>query len=117
MVFSLPVSYSPTFDILPFFEAYGWMSRVSIIPPVTITADDKRLKDGKPAPGPFLLGVDCLGYDSKNALYSKIPQAVFVPVSRVVLLSLPFAQVIIAPRLKIAVPIMSSKIWTMLVAK
>ena len=32
------------------------MTRVGITPPkVTITADDKRLKAGKPAPDPFVL--------------------------------------------------------------
>ena len=52
-----------------FFEAYGCMSRVGIIPPpVTITADDKRLKAGKPAPDPFLLAADCLGYDPKKCV-------------------------------------------------
>ena len=29
---------------------------------VTITADDKRLKRGKPAPDPFLLAAACLGF-------------------------------------------------------
>jgi len=49
--------------------AYGCMSRVGIIPPaVTITADDKRLKAGKPAPDPFLLAADCLGYDPKKCV-------------------------------------------------
>ena len=45
------------------------MSRVGIIPPpVTITADDKRLKAGKPAPDPFLLAAKCLGYDPKKCV-------------------------------------------------
>ena len=45
------------------------MNRVGIIPPpVTITADDKRLKAGKPAPDPFLLAAECLGYDSKKCV-------------------------------------------------
>jgi beta-phosphoglucomutase-like phosphatase (HAD superfamily) len=45
------------------------MSRVGIIPPpVTITADDKRLKAGKPAPDPFLLAADCLGCDPKKCV-------------------------------------------------
>ena len=39
------------------------MTRVGIVPPaVTITADDKRLKAGKPAPDPFLLAAKELGY-------------------------------------------------------
>ncbi|KAF8311599.1 HAD-like protein [Clavulina sp. PMI_390] len=43
--------------------AYGAMSRVGITPPkVTITADDPRLKNGKPFPDPFLLAAKCLGY-------------------------------------------------------
>ncbi|KAF8799445.1 HAD-like protein [Phlegmacium glaucopus] len=49
--------------------AYGCMSRAGIIPPpVTITADDKRLKAGKPAPDPFLLAADCLGYDARKCV-------------------------------------------------
>ncbi|KZT18596.1 HAD-like protein [Neolentinus lepideus HHB14362 ss-1] len=49
--------------------AYGCMTRVGITPPpVTITADDKRLKAGKPAPDPFLLAAECLGFDAKNCL-------------------------------------------------
>ncbi|KAI0947080.1 hypothetical protein AcV7_009608 [Taiwanofungus camphoratus] len=49
--------------------AHGCMTRVGITPPpVTITADDKRLKAGKPAPDPFLLAAECLGYDAKKCL-------------------------------------------------
>ncbi|KAF8610488.1 HAD-like protein [Ceratobasidium sp. AG-I] len=49
--------------------AYGAMSRVGINPPaVTITACDKRLKAGKPAPDPFILAAECLGYDPKRCL-------------------------------------------------
>jgi beta-phosphoglucomutase-like phosphatase (HAD superfamily) len=49
--------------------AYGAMTRVGITPPpVTITADDKRLKAGKPAPDPFLLAASCLGYDAKKCV-------------------------------------------------
>lgn len=45
------------------------MTRVGINPPpVTITADDKRLKAGKPAPDPFLLAAECLGFDAKKCL-------------------------------------------------
>ena len=45
------------------------MNRIGIIPPpVTITADDKRLKARKPAPDPFLLAADCLGYDPKKCV-------------------------------------------------
>ena len=41
------------------------MACVGIIPPlITITADDKGLKAGKPAPHPFLLAAKCLGYDA-----------------------------------------------------
>ncbi|KAG1728530.1 uncharacterized protein EDB91DRAFT_1239376 [Suillus paluster] len=47
--------------------AYGCMTRVGITPPkVTITADDKRLKAGKPAPDPFLLAASELGFSAKN---------------------------------------------------
>jgi len=49
--------------------AYGCMTRVGIEPPeVTITADDKRLKAGKPAPDPFLLAAECLGYDAAKCI-------------------------------------------------
>ncbi|KAJ3787633.1 HAD-like domain-containing protein [Lentinula aff. detonsa] len=49
--------------------AYGCMTRVGITPPpVTITADDKRLKAGKPAPDPFLLAAKCLCYDPKRCV-------------------------------------------------
>ena len=45
------------------------MTRVGITPPkVTITADDKRLKAGKPAPDPFLLAAKELGYDAKRCV-------------------------------------------------
>jgi beta-phosphoglucomutase-like phosphatase (HAD superfamily) len=45
------------------------MTRVGITPPkVTITADDKRLKNGKPFPDPFLLAANELGYDAKNCV-------------------------------------------------
>ncbi|THH20696.1 hypothetical protein EW146_g721 [Bondarzewia mesenterica] len=49
--------------------AYGCMTRVGITPPeITITADDKRLKAGKPAPDPFLLAAECLGFDPKKCV-------------------------------------------------
>ncbi|KII88401.1 hypothetical protein PLICRDRAFT_54239 [Plicaturopsis crispa FD-325 SS-3] len=49
--------------------AYGCMNRVGIVPPpVTITACDKRLKAGKPAPDPFLLAAECLGFEAKNCV-------------------------------------------------
>jgi beta-phosphoglucomutase-like phosphatase (HAD superfamily) len=45
------------------------MTRVGITPPpVTITADDKRLKAGKPAPDPFLLAAKCLGYEATKCV-------------------------------------------------
>lgn len=44
---------SPTFNILPFFEAYS-----VIPPPVIIIADEKRLKAGEPAPDGRLLEYD-----------------------------------------------------------
>ncbi|KAF7338235.1 HAD-like protein [Mycena venus] len=49
--------------------AYGCMTRVGINPPeVTITADDKRLAAGKPAPDPFLLAAKCLGFSAANCV-------------------------------------------------
>lgn len=49
--------------------AYGAMTRVGITPPpVTITADDKRLKAGKPAPDPFLLAAKCLGFPANKCV-------------------------------------------------
>lgn len=45
------------------------MKRVGIVPPeVTITADDKRLKAGKPSPDPFLLAASCLGYSASRCV-------------------------------------------------
>lgn len=45
------------------------MTRVGIVPPpVTITADDSRLKAGKPAPDPFLLAASCLGYSASRCV-------------------------------------------------
>ena len=45
------------------------MTRVGITPPeITVTADDKRLKAGKPAPDPFLLAAELLGYDAKKCI-------------------------------------------------
>lgn len=49
--------------------AYGCMTRVGITPPpVTITADDKRLEAGKPHPAPFLLAAKCLKMDPKKCV-------------------------------------------------
>ena len=45
------------------------LSRVGIVPPnVTITADDLRLRAGKPAPDPFLLAAECLGYRASRCV-------------------------------------------------
>ena len=45
------------------------MTRVGITPPpVTITADDKRLKAGKPFPDPFLLAAECLGFPATRCV-------------------------------------------------
>lgn len=42
---------------------------MGIIPPkVTITADDPRLRAGKPAPDPFLLAAECLGYQAPRCI-------------------------------------------------
>ncbi|TBU44502.1 HAD-like protein [Dichomitus squalens] len=49
--------------------AYGCMTRVGIAPPeVTITACDKRLKAGKPAPDPFLLAAKELGFSARQCV-------------------------------------------------
>jgi len=49
--------------------AYGAMTRVGIVPPaVTITADDPRLRRGKPFPDPFILAAENLGYDPANCV-------------------------------------------------
>ncbi|KAK0504352.1 HAD-like domain-containing protein [Armillaria luteobubalina] len=63
--------------------AHGCMTRVGITPPpVTITADDKRLKAGKPAPDPFLLAAKCLGYDaSKCVVFEDSPSGIRAGVS------------------------------------
>ncbi|KNZ56313.1 hypothetical protein VP01_2436g3 [Puccinia sorghi] len=48
---------------------YGALKRVGITPPkVTITADDPRLKNGKPFPDPFILAAECLGFQPDNCL-------------------------------------------------
>jgi hypothetical protein len=42
---------------------------VGIIPPkVTVTVDDPRLRAGKPAPDPFLLATECLGYQASRCV-------------------------------------------------
>ncbi|KAH9985159.1 HAD-like domain-containing protein [Russula vinacea] len=49
--------------------AHGCLGRVGIVPPkVTITADDPRLRAGKPAPDPFLLAAECLGYRASRCV-------------------------------------------------
>ncbi|KAI0302452.1 HAD-like domain-containing protein [Multifurca ochricompacta] len=49
--------------------AHGCLARVGITPPeVTITADDPRLRAGKPAPDPFLLAAECLGYQASRCV-------------------------------------------------
>lgn len=54
------------------------MTRVGIVPPkVTITADDKRLKAGKPAPDPFLLAARELGFPaSKCVVFEDSPSGI-----------------------------------------
>ncbi|KAF8182346.1 HAD-like protein [Pholiota molesta] len=70
MIDSLPEGDTPSPPLaLKHMVPYGCMKRVGITPPaVTITADDKRLKAGKPAPDPFLLAAECLGYDAKRCV-------------------------------------------------
>ena len=65
---SIPNSEDPYLSHLV-SSAYGCMTRVGITPPkVTITADDKRLKAGKPAPDPFLLAAKELGFDATKCV-------------------------------------------------
>ena len=54
------------------------MTRVGITPPpVTITADDKRLKAGKPFPDPFLLAAKCLGFPvSRCVVFEDSPSGI-----------------------------------------
>lgn len=67
MVRSYDISAFPMAN--PSSLAFGCMTRVGITPPpVTITADDKRLKAGKPAPDPFLLAASCLGFNARNCV-------------------------------------------------
>lgn len=58
--------------------AYGAMTRVGIVPPpVTITADDPRLKRGKPHPDPFLLAAENLGFEaSKCVVFEDSPSGI-----------------------------------------
>jgi beta-phosphoglucomutase-like phosphatase (HAD superfamily) len=58
--------------------AYGAMTRVDIIPPnVTITADDPRLKRGKPFPDPFILAAENLGFDpAKCVVFEDSPSGI-----------------------------------------
>ena len=52
------------------FLSSAWLPRpVGIISPkVTITADDPRLRAGKPAPDPFLLAAECLGCEASRCV-------------------------------------------------
>lgn len=50
-------------------DCHGALARASIKrPAVTITADDPRLKRGKPFPDPFLLAAKELGYPIEQCL-------------------------------------------------
>jgi hypothetical protein len=63
------ISYGEYTNAPSLSPAYGCMTRVGITPPkVAITADDKRLKNGKPFPDPFLLAAKELGYDAKSCV-------------------------------------------------
>ena len=84
------------------------------------TADDKQLRTGKPAPDPFLLAADCLGYEQKKMRsirrflkwysfrYRDWCATVIAVCTQVA------GRVWSLQDWKIAVPIMSSKIWIML---
>lgn len=73
-----PILTCSPFYVLICSSAYGCMTRVGITPPpVTITADDKRLKAGKPAPDPFLLAAACLGFPaSKCVVFEDSPSGI-----------------------------------------
>lgn len=44
---------------------------------MTITADDKRLKEGKPAPDPFLLAAKALRYDTARCVvFEDLPSGI-----------------------------------------
>jgi HAD superfamily hydrolase (TIGR01509 family) len=48
---------------------HGCLNRTGItIPQVCVTADDPRLKRGKPFPDPFLLAAEDLGFDAKRCV-------------------------------------------------
>ena len=56
-------------DAPSFAPVYRCMTRAGIVAPaVAITADDKRLKAGKPAPDPFLLAARELGYAAQRCV-------------------------------------------------
>ncbi|KAH9985157.1 HAD-like domain-containing protein [Russula vinacea] len=61
--------------------AHGCLGRVGIVPPkVTITADDPRLRAGKPAPDPFLLAAECLGYRASRCVAGVAAGAIVIAV-------------------------------------
>ena len=58
------------------------MTRVGITPPpVTITADDKRIKAGKPTPDRFLLAMSELGYGARHCVVFDSPSGIRVSVA------------------------------------
>ncbi|EGG10699.1 uncharacterized protein MELLADRAFT_93581 [Melampsora larici-populina 98AG31] len=66
---SLPVDRFAIATSAAVTHCHGALQRVGIsLPKVTVTADDPRLKRGKPFPDPFILAAETLGFEPKNCL-------------------------------------------------
>ena len=109
--------------LLIFRAARGCLSRVGIVPPkVTITADDPRLRAGKPAPDPFLLAAECLSYrasrwvdfeDSPSGIKAGIAAGAIV----VAVWLLPYARAIHEDRSRSVGRILWLRTWRMCAAR
>ncbi|KAH9814999.1 HAD-like domain-containing protein [Melampsora americana] len=66
---SLPIDRFAIATSAAVTHCHGALQRVGIsLPKVTVTADDPRLKRGKPFPDPFILAAETLGFEPKNCL-------------------------------------------------